>query len=96
MKVRYCKPGIRKICNRLPRSLRYVVSYPIYQILCFFATDPGVENLANFELGQSVHLDGKGNSLNAARKSVGHMWLEKADVEYGMDVHTRGEIESER
>ena len=96
MKISYCRLGIGKICNRLPTSLRYVVPYPIDQILYFSATDPGVENLANFELWKSVHLDGKGNALNAARKRVGHMWLQKADMEYWMDVHTGGEIETER
>ena len=85
MKISYCRLGIRNICNRVPRSLRYVVPYPIYQILNFSTTDPGVENLANFKLRQSVHLDGKGNALNAARKRVGHMWLLEADVEDGMD-----------
>ena len=44
----------------------------------------------------TVHLDGKGNALNAARKRVGHMWLQKDDVEYWMDVHIGGEIEAER
>ena len=82
MKISYCKLGIGKISNRLPRSLRYVVPYPIYQILYFSTTDPGVEDLANFKLRQAVHLDRKGNALNAARKRVSHMWLQKADVEY--------------
>ena len=96
MKIRYCRLGIGNICNRLPRSLRYVVPYPIYQILYFSTTEPGVENLANFKLRQSVHLDGEGSGFKAARKRVGHMWLQKADVEDGMDVHTGGKIEPER
>ena len=96
MKISYCRLGIGKISNRLPRSLTYVIPYPIYQILYFPATDPGVENLANFELWQAIHLDGKGNTLNAATKRGGHMWLQEADVEYWMDVHTGGEIELER
>ena len=96
MKISYRRLGIRKICNRLPRSLRYVVPYPIYQILYFSTTDPGVENLANFKLRQSVHLDGEGSALKAARKRVGHMWLEKVDVEDGMDVHSGWKIEPER
>ena len=96
MKISYCRLGIGKISNRWPRSFRYVVPYPIYQILYFATTDLGVENLANFKLRQFVHLDGKGNALNAAKKRVGHMWLQKADVEDGMDVHTGGKIEPER
>ena len=44
----------------------------------------------------NVNLDGKGNALNAARKRVSHMWLQKADVEDGMDVHTGWKIEPER
>ena len=96
MNISYCRLGIRKIGNRLPRSLRYAVPYPIYQILYLSTTDPGVENLANFKLRQSVHLDGEGSALKAARKRVGHMRLQKADVEDGMDVHTGGKIEPER
>ena len=96
MKMSYCRLGFGKISNRLPRSLRCVVPYPIYQILDLSATDPGVQNLSNFELWQTVHLDGKGNALDAARKRVGHMWLQKADVEDWMDVHAGGKIKSER
>ena len=96
MKISYCRLGIGNICNRLPRSFTYIVPYPIYQILDLSATGPGVENLANFELWQPVHLDGKGNTLNAAKKRVGHMWLQKVDVEDWMDVHTGGKIKPER
>ena len=96
MKINYYRLGIGKISDGLPRSFRYVVAYPIYQMLDFFATDPGVENFANFELWQTAHLDGKGNALNAARKRVGHMWLQKADAEDWMDVHTGGKIKPER
>ena len=84
------------MCNRLPRSLRYIVPYPIDEILELAAADPGVENLTNLELWQTVHLDEKGNSLNATRKRVGHMRLQEADVEDGMDVHAGGEVESEK
>ena len=96
MKISYCRRGIGKICNRLPRSFRYIVPDPIDEILDFAAADLGVENLMIFELRQTVHLDGKGDSLNAAKKRVGHMRLQEADVEDGMDVHAGGEIESER
>ena len=96
MKISYCRLGIGKISNKLPKSFSYVKPYPIYQIMYFFATDPGVEDLANFELWQAVHLDGNGNALNVARKRVGHMWLQKADVENWMDVHTGGLIKPER
>ena len=73
MKISYCRMGIGKICNRLLRSLIYVVPYPIDEILDLAAADPGVENLTNFELWQTVHLDGKGDSLDAARKRCASM-----------------------
>ena len=95
MEISYCRLGIGKICNRLPRSIRNVVTDPIDEVLDLAAADLGVENLANFELRQTVHLDGKGNALNAAKKRVGHMGLQKADVEDWMDIHAGGKIDPE-
>ena len=96
MEISYCGPGIIKICHRLPRSLRNIVSHPIYKILNFAPSDPRVENVADFKLGQTVHLDGRRDLLDTAGERVGHMRLQEADVEDRMDMHGRRKIQAER
>ena len=91
MEIGYCRLGIRKICHRLPRSFRNVISHPIDEILNLAPLDPGVENGPDLELGQAVHVERRRNGFDATRESIGHMWLQEADVEDRMDMHGRWE-----
>ena len=87
MKSRYCKVGIGKIRYRLPRLLRFVVSHPIDKIPDLAAEDLGAENFSDLKLRKTVDVDGRGNLFDAAWERVGHMRLQKADVEDRVDVH---------
>ena len=66
---------------------RLVVSYPIDKIEDLASEDLGGQNLADLELRKTVHLDGRGNFFYSVGKRVCHMGLQKADVEYKMNVH---------
>ena len=79
----------------MPGPLRIIVTDPIYQILKLASVELGVQNLLDLELGKTVHVEGGGDLLDSAWEFVCHMWLQKADVEYRMDVHGRRKIEAE-
>ena len=96
MKTLYCKLGIFKVGSRFPSALKNVVSDPIDKIVDLAPVELGVENFPNLELRRTVHVEGRMNLLDATWKRVGHMRLQKADMEDRMDMHGRGEIESER
>ena len=64
-----------------------VVSYPIDKIKDLAPKDLGGQNLADLELRKAVHLDGRGNVFHSVGKRVCHMGLQKADVEYRMNLH---------
>ena len=66
---------------------RLVVSYPIDKVEDLAPEDLGGENFVDLELRKAVHLDGRGDFLHSVGKRVCHMWLQKADVEYGMNLH---------
>ena len=87
MKSSYCKFCIGKICYRLPRLLRFVVTHPIDKISDLASKDLGAENLSDLELRKTVDVDGRGNVFDAAWERVGHMRLQEADVEDRVDVH---------
>ena len=89
MKIDCSRPGIGKVGNRLPRSFRDVVSYPIDKIVQLAPTDLGVQNLSDLEF----HMEGGRSSHDATREFVGDMWLQHADVEDRMDEHGRREVE---
>ena len=65
---------------------RLVVSDPIDKV-DLAPKDLRGQNLANFELRKAVHLDGRGNFLHSVGKRVCHMGLQKADVEYSLNLH---------
>ena len=96
MKIRYYRLGIRQIRHRLPRSLRNIVPDPIDKVPDLPLEDLGVENFADLELREAIHVEGRGNFLDSAWERVRHMRLQEADVEDRMDVHGGGKIKSER
>ena len=75
---------------------RLVVSDPIDKVVDLAPKDLGGQNLANFELRKAVHLDGRGNFLHSVGKRVCHMRLQKADVEYRMNVHRGRKSQAKR
>ena len=87
MKGSYCKFGIGKIRYRLPRLLGFVVTHPIDKIPDLASEDLGAENFSDLELRKTVDVDGRGNLFDAAWERVGHMRLQKADMEDRVDEH---------
>ena len=96
MKIRYCRLGIRQIRHRLPRSLRNIVPDPIDKVPDLPPQNLGVQNFADLELQEAIHVERRGDFLDSARERVCHMRLQEADVEDRVDVHGRGKIKSER
>ena len=66
---------------------RLVVSHPIDKVEDLAPEDLGGEDFSDLELRKAVHLDGGGNFLHSVGKRVCHMGLQKADMEYKMNLH---------
>ena len=82
-----CRLGIRQILYRLPRSFRDIVAFPVDEILDPAPSDAGVQNLSNFKLWKTVHMEGSRGVHVAAREGIGNMGLQEDDVENRMDLH---------
>ena len=96
MKIRYCRLCIFQILHKLARSLRNVVPDPIDKVPDLPPEDLGVQNFADLELREAIHVERGGNLLDSARKRVRHMRFQEADMEDRMDVHGGRKIKSER
>ena len=96
MEVRYCRSGICQILHRLPRPLRNIVPDPIDKVPDLPPEDLGVWNLADFELGEAIHVERGRNFLDSARERVRHVRFQEPDMEDRMDVHGGRKIKSER
>ena len=96
MKIRYCRQGIRQILHRLPRLLRNIVPDPIDKVPNLPPEDLGVQDFADLELREAIHVERGGNFLESARERVCHVWFQEADMEDKMNVHGGRKITSER
>ena len=96
MKIRYCRLCICQILHRLPRSLRNVVPDPIDKVPEIPLEDLGVQNFADLELREAIHVERGGGFLDSARERVRHMRLQEADMEDRMNVPGGRKIKSER
>ena len=54
--------------------------------------DPGIQDLVDLILLIAVHHFGKGRGNDAARKRVGDMGLQQADMEHRVDLHGRWKL----
>ena len=57
MKIRYCRLCICQILHRLPRALRNVVPDPIDKVPNLPPEDLGVQNFADLELREAIHVE---------------------------------------
>ena len=96
MKIRYCRLCICQILHRLPRALRNVVPDPIVKIPDLAPEDLGVQDFADLELREDIHMERGRNLLDSARERVCHMPFQEADMEDRMNVQGGRKIESER
>ena len=96
MKIRYCRLGIRQIFHRLPQSLRNIVPDPIDKVPDLPPEDLGVQNFADLEPREAIHVERGGNLFDSARERVRHMRFQEADMEDKMNVHGGRKIKSER
>ena len=95
MKIRYCRLDIFQILHRLPRSLRNIVPDLIDKVPDLPLEDLGVQNFADLELREAIHVQRGGNFLDSARERVRHVRFQEADMEDRMNVHGRRKIKSE-
>ena len=84
-----------KVVGRSPRSLIHVVTDPVDKIVQLPVPEPRIKDRLNLELGNTIHVERKSRSDDAAWKLVWNMGLQEADVENRMDVHRRWKIQME-
>ena len=96
MKIRYGRLGIFQILHRLPRAFRDIVPDPIEKVPDLPPEDLGVQDFADRELKEAIHVERGGNFLHAARERVRHMRFQEADMEDMMNMHGWRKIKSER
>ena len=58
--------GIRQILHRLPRSLRNIVPDSIDKVPDLPPEDLGVQNFADLELREAIHVERRGDFLDSA------------------------------
>ena len=87
VKLRNRIPGVGDVFRRFPGAFGFVVAHPVHQIVEFAAPESGIEDRINLELRFTIHLDGQRDIHDSTWECVGHMWLKKADMEHGVDVH---------
>ena len=96
MKIRYSRVGICQILHRLPRALRNIVPDPIDKVPDLPPEDLGVQNFADLELREAIHVERGGNLLDSARERVRHMRFQEVDMEDWMNVHGGRKIKPKR
>ena len=83
-----------KVAGRFPRSFIHVVTDPVDKIVQLPVPEPRIKDRLNLELGNTIHVERKSRSDDAAWKLVWNMGLQEADVENWMDVHGGRVIET--
>ena len=85
MEIRYRVSSIAHVVRRFPRALRFIEPDPIHVVKDLATHDLGIEDRGHLMLRLAVHHDRRKRRHDTARKRIGIVWLEEADVEDGMD-----------
>ena len=83
--------GIAQCICPLPRTVRFVVTHPIDEVLESAAPDPRIEESLHLELKNSIHFDRRWDVHDTSPESAGDMWFQETHMKNGMDFYGRGE-----
>ena len=88
--------SISHVVGRFPRTLRFIVPYPVDEVKELASHNLGIQNCGHLMLWRAVHNDRRWRRHDTTWERIGMVRLEEVDVEDRMDFHRRRQLQTIR